>query len=408
LTLLICIFIVKADEDSNKCSDISLEVSGGGVVKLGDRVNVTMPIPVDEDDRNTCVLDVNDKKYCTLKKTGDGSKMRCHDSSKESLLTGDITEDKCTFSILNMTDEFIGNIELEVDFCEKSSELSLFKETNITEVIIPSENGVIANEPVEVECHVVKGSYITEVSFMLMEGEEIVKNFTEEVKARNEDDHDIYTASVTLQKDDQGKMLCCQALQKNGDSVIGKTTKMSEALNIWFLDDLTISNDAGNFTVIVYSNPEPKLTVNCENEVETCKNLTLSDFTFEKVPDNDFKYESHHQIFETEQEWMKTVSLQFEVTNDKNQTKSDVKPLIEIKDEEATGDDLDNPEENNKTDEEQVEGEGEDEGGNAGLTAVIVILVILGVLGGVWYYRKRKSSQVERLPLSGQSMSSLN
>merc|ERR1712098_257133 len=83
-------------------------------------------------------------------------------------------------------------------------------------------------------------------------------------------------------------------------------------------------------------------------------------------PDNDFKYESHHQIFETEQEWMKTVSLQFDVTNDKNQTKSDVKPLIEVKDEEATGDDLDNPEENNKTDEEQVEGEGEDEGGNAG------------------------------------------
>jgi len=265
-----------------------------------------------------------------------------------------------------MTDEFIGNIELEVDFCEKSSELSLFKETNITEVIIPSENGVTANEPVEVECHVVKGSYNTEVSFMLMKGEEIVKNFTEQIKARNEDDHDIYTASVTLQKDDQGKMLCCQALQKNGDSVIGKTTKMSEALNIWFLDDLTISNDAGNFTVTVYSNPEPKLTVVCEEEVETCKNLTLSDFTFEKVPDNDFKYESHHQIFETEQEWMKTVSLQFEVTNDKNQTKSDVKPLIEIKDEEATGDDLDNPEENNKTDEEQVEDEGEDEGGNAG------------------------------------------
>merc|ERR1719495_308280 len=161
-------------------------------------------------------------------------------------------------------------------------------------------------------------------------------------------------------------MLCCQALQKNGDSVIGKTTKMSEALNIWFLDDLTISNDAGNFTVIVYSNPEPKLTVVCEEEVETCKNLSLSDFAFEKVPDNDFMYESLHQIFETEQEWMKTVSLQFEVVNVKNQTKSDVKPLIEIKDEEATGDDLDNPEENNKTDEEQVEGEGEDEGGNAG------------------------------------------
>ena len=84
---------------------------------------------------------------------------------------------------------------------------------------------------------------------------------------------------------------------------------------------------------------------------------------------------------------------------------SEVTSVIGAKDEETTADnDLDNPDENS-TKEDNDE---KDEGGNAGLTAVIVILVIVGVLGGVWYYKKRKSSQVERQPLSSQSMSSLN
>ena len=38
-------------ESRKKCSDISLGVSGDGIVKLGDTVTLTMGIPTDEDDR---------------------------------------------------------------------------------------------------------------------------------------------------------------------------------------------------------------------------------------------------------------------------------------------------------------------------------------------------------------------
>ena len=38
-------------ESRKQCSDISLEVSGDGIVKLGDTLTLTMGIPTDEDDR---------------------------------------------------------------------------------------------------------------------------------------------------------------------------------------------------------------------------------------------------------------------------------------------------------------------------------------------------------------------
>jgi len=407
LTLLICIFSTKAIEESRKkCSDISLEVSGDGIVKLGDTLTLTMGIPTDEDD-SECVADFNDKKLCKLSKDESATTLSC--KGKEDLFTGEITEDKCIFTIRNMTEDFIGKIELEIGFCEKSSDLSLFKETTITEVIVPGEDGVTENEQVEVECHVMKGSFETEVSFMLMSGDEEDHERTFNMTARADNDMtDVYKATVAFKREDQGKKLCCQALQKNGDQEIGNVTKMSNTgLNIWFLDEPRISNDAGHLKVTVESNPEPKLNAVCEQEVDACKTLNISGLVFEKVSDsdNEFKYESHRQLFDTKQEWMNNASLRINVTNDKVQAKSEVTSLIGAKDEETTADnDLDNPDENS-TKEDNDE---KDEGGNAGLTAVIVILVIVGVLGGVWYYKKRKSSQVERQPLSSQSMSSLN
>ena len=50
----------------------------------------------------------------------------------------------------------------------------------------------------------------------------------------------------------------------------------------------------------------------------------------------------------------------------------------------------------------------EEKSGNPGLTAFIVILVIAIVIGGIFYYRRWKSKQNERIPLTnGPSMSSL-
>lgn len=37
--------------------------------------------------------------------------------------------------------------------------------------------------------------------------------------------------------------------------------------------------------------------------------------------DNEFKYESHRQLFDTKQEWMNNASLRINVTNDKVQAK---------------------------------------------------------------------------------------
>ena len=126
-----------------------------------------------------------------------------------------------------MTEDFIGKIELEIGFCEKSSDLSLFKETTITEVIVPGEDGVTENEQVEVECHVMKGSFETEVSFMLMSGDEEDHERTFNMTARADNDMtDVYKATVAFKREDQGKKLCCQALQKTGDQEIGNVTKV--------------------------------------------------------------------------------------------------------------------------------------------------------------------------------------
>ena len=45
---------------------------------------------------------------------------------------------------------------------------------------------------------------------------------------------------------------------------------------------------------------------------------------------------------------------------------------------------------------------------SGGAVAAIVIFVILGVVAGVYFYRKRIGSGSERMPLSGTSMSSLS
>ena len=54
-------------------------------------------------------------------------------------------------------------------------------------------------------------------------------------------------------------------------------------LNIFFLDEPRISNDAGHLKVTVESNPEPKLNAVCEQEVDACKTLNISGLVFEKV-----------------------------------------------------------------------------------------------------------------------------
>ena len=52
---------------------------------------------------------------------------------------------------------------------------------------------------------------------------------------------------------------------------------------------------------------------------------------------------------------------------------------------------------------------GDQKGGlSGGAVAAIVIFVILGVVAGVYFYRKRNGSGSERMPLSGTSMSSLS
>jgi len=62
-------------ESRKKCSDISLGVSGDGIVKLGDTVTLTMGIPTDEDD-SECVADFNDKKLCKLSKDESATTLR--------------------------------------------------------------------------------------------------------------------------------------------------------------------------------------------------------------------------------------------------------------------------------------------------------------------------------------------
>ena len=65
---------------------------------------------------------------------------------------------------------------------------------------------------------------------------------------------------------------------------------------------------------------------------------------------------------------------------------------------------------NNTTDSGSTENGGSTDGrvGNPGITALVVIVVIIVAIGGIFYYRRWKSRQNERIPLTnGPSMSSL-
>ena len=62
---------------------------------------------------------------------------------------------------------------------------------------------------------------------------------------------------------------------------------------------------------------------------------------------------------------------------------------------------------NNTTDSGSTENGGSTEG-KPGITALVVIVVIIVAIGGIFYYRRWKSRQNERIPLTnGPSMSSL-
>jgi len=355
----------------------------------------------------------------------------CEDETMKGLITGDNSAaEVCKVNINNITSEMEGKVELEVKFVDNEINFKLHKKFDDIKVTLGDDDkkGIKESESTTVQCIVNNGYPAPKVKFMLMKDNVTVVNGSESRFNVNTDDSITFTSLFTPSRTDQGLFVCCHAEQIDvnmNNRNLYKDEKMIR-LDVSFapkrVGEIIVNNKTAS--MIVESNPPPsvKWTINCEDdkcpldvnmtEIDTVQNTEFA--TAKTTLTKDGNYNLTLSITSTKS-WVNKAYVNVTITNsvdsiheEKIQINNNTEAVTTVTVTTVTEKPANETSSNSTTISSESTNNTEEKSGNPGLTAFIVILVIAIVIGGIFYYRRWKSKQNERIPLTnGPSMSSL-
>jgi len=405
------------------------------IVKEGQNVTLSLCTGGKSDD---CDIDLNDQPICEVEENS--TKIDCDDEKMKDVLSGENSAEFCKVTIKNVTQEMEANFKLKVKFSQNEINLKLHKKfDDDIKVTLGDESEKVTKENIKSSVHcAVKGGFPTpKVIFMLMKDNNTVVNDSESrfdtITNSSKDDIITFTSSFTPSKDDQGLFVCCHAEQFDNiiNSSLYKKNEMMP-LDVLFAPQKVsdVAVDYKTAAIMIESNPAPSsvnLKITCEDDKKCPLSLSLKEgqtdystasanLTMRTDGDHKNKYKIIFSITSTEP-WVHTAMASINITNsvgsiseDKIQMNKKIETTTTPSGNEGTDKPDNETNSNNTTDSGSTENGGSTEGrvGNPGITALVVIVVIIVAIGGIFYYRRWKSRQNERIPLTnGPSMSSL-
>jgi hypothetical protein len=429
--------------------DVSEKITatGGGIVRKGSNVTLSLYVGAlwdrcrwfrydhakadSKDDFDYCSFDLDED-------TNTSSLHKCNNKELKTMLIP-LSDDpySCKIMFVNMSSDMEGKWAARLDTEMDEKEIQLVMEADVQSIELDvKEESVIAGNNVTVLCKAIGGTPNPELTFMLMNADNSSQNtsierFTDIKEVPTEEENSVtYQARFVPEIEDQGKRLCCKAVQKDKkNTILYETNKVFDnPLDVKFppqpikpdgLTQLEAKNgEAATLSLIVKSNPAPEEAVWSLVRTQGCGEDDISNATSSAVlhtctiqispGETKDKYtasiisseegESHLDLqissvdaIDYATNYTVTVknsagqqNYSFHLTQTLPSTT--VTSTIQKGSEGSTS---------GQSTEKDVEG-----GASPGVVVILVIFVLMGIISGIVFYKKRQSDDIEQTPLT--------
>ena len=248
--LLLATYLIGCDGSSasSRASGERLEVSGGGLVKEGDNVTLSLVIGETWDRcywfRYGHLGNPDEYEYCSfqLDETSKVMSLRKCDSEELKALLMPVQDDSgfsCTVMLVGMDEGMEGKwaARTDTDMHEKEVELVMAQAPSKVEVMVDTE--AVVGRPTRVACKVEGGKPQPVANFTLQSSGTSVRevsfsNLT--VSAMENNNTVLHTATFVPELEDIGASVACIVTQKDESGLIldQETVAAAEPLNIFF------------------------------------------------------------------------------------------------------------------------------------------------------------------------------
>lgn len=427
-----------------------IEASGGGIVKKGSNVTLSLYIGSMWDDRcmwfryDHAKAHANNKyDYCSFdfdEETNTTNLHKCDSAELKAMITP-ISDDPlyCKIMLVNFSSEMEGKWAARLTTDMVNKEIQLIMEEDVKEVSVQvKDDSLVVGENASVICTASGGKPDPVLSFMLMDINNTTVNSSIErfdvTLVKTEEENKVtYVATFVPTIEDLGRKLCCKSVQQDLlDQILYETNKvLNKSLDVKFPpiggpdgvnEQEAKLGETVTLTVTFKSNPGPEedktswsvlRAENCsKDDIENTTAPLLPQCTLSIKPGHvDDKFiasnitqkEDHVYMFDLQ---VLNVDVLDYLTNftahvanlEGQQTynfhlsmtvSSTTGPTTEISGSESTA----------ITEDGESVADVESSPG-PGLAILMIIVVLMGIIGGIVYYKRRKGNDIEQTPLT--------
>jgi len=432
---------------SERSTREKIEATGGGIVKKGSNVTLSLYIGSMWDDRcmwfryDHAKASANNKyDFCSFDFDEETNTTKLHkcDSAELKAMITPVSDDPlyCKIMLVNMSSEMEGKWAARLSTDMENKEIQLVMEEDVKKVTVEvSDASLGVGENASVICTAVGGRPDPVLSFMLMDINDTTTNssierFDIKQMKTGEDNKVTYVATFVPTIEDMGRKLCCKSVQRDLlDNILYKTNKvLNRSLDVKFpptapdgvTEQEATLGETVTLTVTFKSNPGPKedkttWTVlraeNCskdDNENTTALILPKCNLSIKPgyiddkfiasniTQKEDYVYMLELQVLNVDALDYLTNFTASVANSAGHQTfnfhLSETFLSTSVPTAETSGGET--------TASREEEEKAADVKSSPGLAILMIIVVLVGIIGGIVYYKRRRGNDIEQTPLT--------